>query len=229
GGWNDAVAGHPGSLFQAHHQAFAFYANYADGTPGRAAHLRDETDFMRALSTNELPAVSFIKPYGQDNEHPGYASELQGQQHVADLVNAVKASPYWADTAIIITYDEFGGRWDHVAPPVIDRWGPGTRVPAIIISPYAKKGFVDHTQYETVSILKTIEQRWDLAPLTSRDAAAASLINAFDFPAETPPPGMPTTGAGPAGLPLIGLLAGGGIVLACAGLVLRRRRRASTI
>src|SRR5204863_3377275 len=128
-----------------------------------------------------LPAVSFIKPLGSDNEHPGYANDLQGQQHVADLVNAVKNSPYWADSAIIITYDENGGFWDHVAPPSGDRWGPGTRVPAIIVSPYAKKGFVDHTQYDTTSILKLIESRWGLSPLTSRDAAANNMLNAFDF------------------------------------------------
>jgi len=105
---------------------------------------------------------------------------------VADLVQAVQQSPAWADTAIIITYDENGGFWDHVAPPQGDRWGPGTRVPAIIISPYAKKGFVDHTQYDTTSILKFIETRWGLAPLSARDAAANDLINAFDFAQSAP-------------------------------------------
>jgi len=218
GGWNDAVAGNPNALFQYHHQPFAFFANYADGTPGRAAHLRDEQDFMRALSTNDLPAVSFIKPLGPDNEHPGYAALLQGQQHVADLVHAVQNSPYWADSAIIITYDEPGGRWDHVAPPVIDKWGPGSRVPAIIISPYAKRGFVDHTQYETVSILKFIETRWDLAPLNSRDAGANNLLNAFEFPTV----GMPTTGAGSDPALLLGLLALAGLAL-LGGVALRRR------
>jgi acid phosphatase len=96
-------------------------------------------------------------------------------------VKAVQQSPYWADTAIIITYDENGGFWDHFAPPKGDRWGPGTRVPAIIISPYAKKGYVDHTQYDTSSILKLIETRWGLAPLGPRDAAPNGLTNAFDF------------------------------------------------
>ena len=186
GGWNDAVAGHPDPLFQFNHQPFAYFARYADGTPGRAAHLHDEQDFLSALKANSLPAVAFIKPLGLDNEHPGYATLLRGQQHVADLVKAVQQSPYWADTAIIITYDENGGFWDHVAPPKGDRWGPGTRVPAIIISPYAKKGFVDHTQYDTTSILRLIETRWGLAPLGSRDAAADGLANAFDF-SQTPP------------------------------------------
>ncbi len=98
---------------------------------------------------------------------------------MADLVNKIQNSSAWKDTAIIITYDENGGRWDHVAPPVIDGFGPGTRVPMIIISPYAKRGFVDHTQYETLSILKFIEQRWGLSPLSARDAGATSLTNAF--------------------------------------------------
>src|SRR2546426_893978 len=91
----------------------------------------------------------------------------------------------WKDSVIIITYDEAGGRWDHVPPPRGDRWGPGVRVPAIIISPYAKRRFVDHTTYETTSILKFIETRWQLAPLGSRDAAANNLFNAFDF-SQTP-------------------------------------------
>ena len=138
-----------------------------------------------------------MKPLGPDNEHPGYTDELRGEQYVVDLVNKVKASPYWADTAIIVTYDENGGRYDHVAPPPADRWGPGSRVPAIIISPYAKKGFVDHTQYETVSILKFIEDRWGLAPLAQRDANANNLLNAFDFSQQVAPL-PPNTGSGAA-------------------------------
>ena len=181
GGWNDALAGHPDPLFQYHHQPFAYFARYADGTKAKALHLRDETEFLSALGGRSLPSVSFVKPLGTDNEHPGYTSLLRGQQHVADIVSAVQQSQFWKDTAIIITYDEFGGRWDHVAPPVVDRWGPGTRVPAIIISRFAKRGFVDHTQYDTTSILKTIETRYNLAPLSTRDANANDLLNSFDF------------------------------------------------
>ena len=128
-----------------------------------------------------MPAVSFVKPLGPDNEHPGYAALARGQQHVADLVSRIRASSAWNDTVIIITYDENGGRWDHVAPPVVDRWGPGTRVPTIVISPLAKKGYVDHTQYDTTSILRLIEMRWDLAPLSTRDASAGSLLHALSF------------------------------------------------
>jgi acid phosphatase len=221
GGWNNAIAGHPDPLFQFNHQPFAYFANYADNTPGRTAHLKDEQDFVNALSTNSLPSVSFIKALGPNNEHPGYASEQQSQQHVTDLVNAVKNSLYWADSAIIITYDENGGFWDHVAPPAGDRWGPGTRVPAIIISPLAKKGFVDHTQYDTTSILKTIEIRWDLAPLGARDAAANPLTNAFEVAAASPA-GMPRTGEGIDPAPGLWIIAAASLFCVLVGLALLR-------
>jgi len=181
GGWDNALAGHPDPLFQFHHQPFVYYANYADGTAAKAQHLLDESKFISAAQAGTLPSVSFVKPLGLDDEHPGYANILTGEQHVLQLVNAVKNGPNWKDVAIIITYDENGGSWDHVAPPTGDRWGPGTRVPTIIISPFAKTGFVDHTQYETLSILGFIEKRWGLEALGSRDAAANPLTNAFQF------------------------------------------------
>jgi acid phosphatase len=123
--------------------------------------------------------VSFVKPLGPDNEHPGYASLLRGQEHVAALVRAIMMNRAWDETAIIITYDENGGRWDHVPPPQVDRWGPGVRVPKIVISPFARRRYVDHTYYDTTSILKLIERRWSLPPLGPRDAAANDLSNAF--------------------------------------------------
>jgi phospholipase C len=182
GGWNNAIAGNPDPLFQFHHQPFAYFTNYADGTAAKAAHLQDETNFLADLKAGALPAVSFVKPLGNDNEHPGYSALAAGQQHVADLISAIQNSPEWASTAVIISYDENGGRWDHVAPPgPFDRWGPGTRVPAIIVSPWAKHAFIDHTQYETASILAFIEARWDLQPLGTRDAKANPLTNAFTF------------------------------------------------
>jgi phospholipase C len=181
GGWNDAMAGRPDPLFQFHHQPFTFFRSLADGTEAKRMHLKDEKDFLAAVADGTLPAVSFVKPLGPDNEHPGYSNLLRGQLHVADLVNRIRASRAWDDTVIIITYDENGGRWDHVAPPVVDRWGPGTRVPTIVVSAFAKKATVDHTQYDTTSILKLIEQRFDLQPLGTRDANAGSLLNALEF------------------------------------------------
>ena len=106
---------------------------------------------------------------------------MSGDIHIAELVARIKASPLWASTAIIVTYDENGGFWDHVAPPKGDRWGPGTRIPAIIISPYARKAYVDHTSYDTTSILKFITLRFGLEPLPGVRAAAGDLTTAFEF------------------------------------------------
>ena len=196
GGWDSALARTPTNpvnngvappnppvdpLFQWHHQPLAYYDNYAPWRNGQrnpvsAAHLQDENNFFADLQNNTLPAVSFIKPLGPNNEHPGYADLLTGQQHVADLVNAVKQSAYWGQTLIIVTYDEHGGRWDHVPPPYSNGvWGDGSRVPAIVIGPFAKQGFIDHEQHDTLSILKTIERLYNLAPLTQYDANASSL------------------------------------------------------
>jgi phospholipase C len=181
GGWNDALAGHADPLFQFHHQPFAYFANYADGTAAKAKHLKDETDFIAAARAGTLPAVSFVKPLGAVNEHPGYADLLSGERHVEELLQALRSNPHWRHTAVIITYDENGGFWDHVAPPVIDKWGPGSRVPTLVISPLAKHGYVDHNIYDTSSILALIEHRWGLEPLSTRDAAANDLTGAFDF------------------------------------------------
>ncbi len=147
---------------------------------GSANHLLDEeADFYRMLAAGTLPQVSFIKPNGADNSHPGYASVKRGQDWVASVVNHIQHSPHWSNTVIFICYDEHGGLWDHVVPPVIDRWGPGLRVPFIIISPWSKKGFIDHNQYETVSILAFIEGLYNLSPLNSRDANALPPVAAF--------------------------------------------------
>ena len=190
------------SLFQWHHQPFTFFAKsapfdytgtYADGrNPYATAHLKDEgsqasgTGIYGDIANNTLPQVAFVKFLGPDNEHPGYASLQQGQQHVADLVSAVQANPaLWAHTAIIVTYDEHGGHWDHVTPPARDLWGPGVRVPTLVISPLGKQGNVDHTQYDSSSILKTIEQRFSLPSLTSADAGAKSLAGIFTPDATT--------------------------------------------
>jgi acid phosphatase len=181
GGWNDALAGKPDALFQFHHQPFAYFKQFGDGTDAKKQHLKDEADMLAAIADGTLPAVSFWKPIGAENEHPGYANVSSGDQKVADVLDKLEQSPLWAKSAVIITYDENGGSWDHVSPPKIDSWGPGTRVPTLIVSPLAKKGFVDHTLYDTTSILKLIEERYDLQPLGARDAAANDLTNAFAF------------------------------------------------
>src|SRR5262249_16600595 len=156
------------------------------------------------IKNGNLPAVTFWKPIGEQTEHPGYADLQSGDQKVASLIKQIQAGPNWKDTAIIVTYDENGGLWDHVAPPKVDKWGPGSRIPAIIISPFAKKGFVDHTTYDTTSVLKFIENRFDLKPLTDRDAKATDLLNAFDFNQPTQGQGGATTGQ-PTSAPASGL------------------------
>ena len=181
GGWNDAKAGHASKLFQFHHQIFVYFKKYAEGTDEREKHLKDEIDFEKAIADGTLPPVVFYKPIGTLNEHPGYAEIMAGDAHIDDLLNKIEKSPIWNSSVIIITYDEHGGYWDHVPPPKVDRWGPGLRVPTMIISPFAKKGFVDHTVYDTTSILKLIEQRFYLAPLGTRDRDAGDLTNALQF------------------------------------------------
>ena len=113
------------------------------------------------------------------NEHPGYTDVLSGDQHIADVIAKIQAGPQWQHTVIIVTYDENGGFWDHVAPPAGDRWGPGTRIPALIISPLAKKGYIDSTAYDTTSILKFITRRFNLEPLPGIRANAGDLTHAL--------------------------------------------------
>jgi phospholipase C len=181
GGWADAKAGHALPDFQYHHQPFVYFSRYAEGSAGRREHLKDETEFIAAARAGALPEVSFVKPSGVENEHPGYADVIRGEHHVLELINDVRNGPNWHDTVIIVTYDENGGFWDHVAPPAGDRWGPGSRVPTIVISPFARRHYVDHTAYETVSILALIERRWKLAPLGERDARANPLMGTLDL------------------------------------------------
>ncbi|MEO7580218.1 MAG: acid phosphatase [Massilia sp.] len=167
--------------FQTHHQPFNYFLRFAPGTADRAAHLKDETDMLADIAAGALPQVSFYKPNGRNSEHPGYASVMQGDLHLADIVAKLKASPQWPHMAIIITYDENGGFWDHVAPPAGDRWGPGSRIPAIIVSPFARRGAVDHTMYDTTSILQFLTRRFQLEPLAGVRKQMGDLSNAFDF------------------------------------------------
>jgi acid phosphatase len=167
--------------FVTHHQPFNYFARFAPGTPDRALHLKDYRDLVAGIDKGELPQVAFYKPEGVLNQHPGYADILSGDEHIAALLARIKASPLWATTAIIVTYDENGGFWDHVAPPVGDRWGPGTRIPALIISPFARRGYIDHTQYDTTSIIKFITRRFGLQPLPGARAQMGDLTAAFDF------------------------------------------------
>ena len=165
--------------FQPHHQPFNYYADFDPlRRPGeRAAHLKDYEDLLADIAAGRLPPVVFYKPQGNLNQHPGYAALTDGDAHIADLVEKLKASPQWAHMVIVITYDEFGGAWDHLAPPQGDLLGPGTRIPALIISPFARKSTVDHTPYDTGSIMRLMIRRFGLQSLPGierRDRALAA-------------------------------------------------------
>jgi phospholipase C len=190
----------PNNLFQYHHQPFNYFEAFSTATPAglanRAAHLRDEVELQGLIgdssTTCDLKPVSFVKPFGTENEHPGYASEPHGSDHLVSLLSGIQNSSCAKDTMVIVAYDEFGGQWDHVSPPGMgsagphDIWGPGTRLPTLVISPYLKGDFVvDSTSHDTTSILATIEHRFGLAPLATRDAAVRDLSSVFS--AHTPP------------------------------------------
>ena len=196
GGWNAAIADGrrareekrtviysrgPGALaFQPHHQPFNYFARYAPGTPERAAHLRDGEDFLDDIKRGTLPQVALYKPVGRNNQHPGYTDLAQGDAHIDDVLRRLRASPQWSRMVVIVTYDENGGFWDHVPPPAGDRWGPGTRIPAIIVSPFARRGYIDKTPYDTTSIIKFISRRFALEPLPGVRANAGDLTNALE-------------------------------------------------
>ena len=170
---------------EVHHQPFNYFARFAPGSPDREKHLLDASQLYSAIAAGNLPQVAFYKPESSLNEHPGYADVLAGDAHLAQLVAQLQASRLWLKMAIIVTYDENGGFWDHVAPPTgagwSDRWGPGTRVPLLIISPYAKMSSIDSTPYDTTSILKFISRRFGLEPLPGVRQNVGDLTNAFDF------------------------------------------------
>jgi acid phosphatase len=201
GGWNAAVAdgtqeskakrnviynreaGSP--IFQPHHQPFNYFARFAPGSPDRARHLKDGADFVAAIETGTLPQVSFYKPSGRDSQHPSYTDLLTGDRHIDELLQKLRKSPQWPRMAVIVTYDENGGFWDHAPPPTgsgyADRWGPGTRIPAVVISPFARRGYVDSTPYDTTSILKLITRRFGLEALPGVREKTGDLTGAFTF------------------------------------------------
>ena len=176
GAWNattkaaqtDRKFASPTPNFQFHHQPFNYFANMdpVKNAAYRAEHLKDfDSSFLQDAAAGKLPAVTFYKPQGNLNQHAGYADVASGDAHIADVINKLRQSPQWKHMLIVVTYDENGGFWDHAAPPKADKWGPGTRIPAIIVSPYAKKGYVDNSLYDTSSVLRFITRRWSLPVL----------------------------------------------------------------
>ncbi|AAO59099.1 acid phosphatase [Pseudomonas syringae group genomosp. 3] len=189
--------------FQYHHQPFNYFKQQGPQNPTerkkrlRDGGLGDESSTNRFLADAEagkLPAVTFYKPQGNLNMHAGYADVASGDRHIDRVIKVLRNSPQWDNMVIVVTADENGGWWDHVAPPKGDRFGPGTRVPALVISPFARKSKVDHTVYDTASILRLITRvhglekldglkRRDDAMIGRGQTPMGDLTNALHFPA----------------------------------------------
>ena len=189
--------------FQYHHQPFNYFKQQGPQNPAeRAKRLRDgglgdessTNRFFADAQAGKLPAVSFYKPQGNLNMHAGYADVASGDRHIARALKVLQESPQWKNMVVVVTVDENGGWWDHVAPPKGDRWGPGTRVPAIVVSPFARKGTVDHTVYDTASVLRLVTRvhglekldglkERDDAMIARGQAPMGDLTNALRFPA----------------------------------------------
>lgn len=172
-------------------------ARYVDD-PHLARRIVPIQQYYKDLATGNLPAVSYIASSGSSERAPG--SIGSGQALVRNLITSLATSTAWSTSAFMWTYDDWGGSYDHVLPPAVDRFGYGFRVPALLVSPYAKPGTVEHSTLDFTSILKFVETNWQLRPLAPRDRTAGSIAGAFDFSA---PPRSPILlgNSGNAGLP----------------------------
>jgi phospholipase C len=166
--------GQPGYMFSTYDAI-----DHIRNTPLWAQHVVSDTQFATDALNGNLPAVSWVVT-GNGSEHPN-ASSCFGENWTVTQLNAIMQGPEWASTAVFITWDDFGGFYDHVPPPSVDQYGLGPRVPLLIISPYAKSGYISHTQYEFSSVLRLIEERFNLQALSTRDAGANDMLDSFDF------------------------------------------------
>jgi len=214
------VAGSSVVDYSPHHNPFAYYKSTSNphhlppsttakiGQTDQANHQYDLTDFDTALTKGYLPSVSFLKaPMAQDG-HASYSDPLDEQKFLVKEINAIQRSAYWDSTAIVISYDDSDGWYDHVAPTVAngsndtangdttlctsvttvaggyaDRCGPSQRLPLVVISPYAKTNYVDHTETNQASVLRFVEDNWKTGRIgdASFDATAGSIQSMFSF------------------------------------------------
>lgn len=159
--------------------------------PDYASRIVDLEEFEKDVREGTLPSVAFVMKL-QPSDHPGnniYVSQLA----LAKLINSVIQSEYWPYSAIFLTWDDWGGWFDHVRPPRVDEAGLGFRVPAIAISPYVKRGSISHAQHEHASILRTIEDIFGMPPLAERDSKASNLLEIFDFGMPPRPGDIPSS------------------------------------
>ncbi len=187
---------------------FTYFQNHPQQLKDHVANTRQ---FISDIQNGQLPAVSWIIPGAwfppsypaicrgvMPSEHPPARSDC-GMDYVSYLVNHVMESQSWQSAAIIVTWDDYGGFYDHVPPPQIDAYGEGFRVPTLVISPWAKAGFIDHTQYEFSSMLRLAEDNFQLPTLGHRDSEVNDMMNSFDFnQAPQPPLIEPANFVGPA-------------------------------
>lgn len=161
------------------------YARFVDD-PKLNRHIVPMDQYYKDLESNNLPAVSYIVPSGSSEHPPG--SIAAGEAFVSNLISGLMRSSSWSSSAFMWSYDDWGGWYDHVKPPVVDSFGYGFRAPALLVSAYARQGVVDHTQIDFTSQLKFIEQNWRLPSMAARDKAATGLDSAFDFTKGPRPP-----------------------------------------
>jgi phospholipase C len=166
---------------------YLFMIRHLYNSPSLNEHVAAPEQFLTDAKSGHLPAVSWLLPPQYASGHPP-ASMCEGESWAVSVLNAVMQGPDWNSTAVFITWDDFGGFYDHVAPPQMDQFGLGPRVPLLIISPYAKSGYVSHTVYDHTSVLKFVETRYHVQPLTSRDARANAMLDSFDFSQPPQPP-----------------------------------------
>ncbi|MGH9449623.1 MAG: phospholipase C [Terriglobia bacterium] len=174
---------------------------YGDGIPGGVFdlirhirlsptwpdHVATSAQFITDAQNGQLPAMSWLFPPAGSTEHPP-ESACAGENWTVEQLNVVMQGPAWNSTAVFITWDDFGGFYDHVPPPQLDLFGLGPRVPLLIISPFAKSGYISHTVYEHSSVLKFVETRYQLPALTARDRMASDMLDSFNFNQQPQPP-----------------------------------------
>jgi phospholipase C len=157
-------------------------------SPAWKQHVVPTGQFVRDARAGRLPDVSWISSPTTLSEHPSTGGECVGENWTTRLIDAVMNGPDWRNTAIFLTWDDFGGFYDHVPPPQVDLFGLGFRVPLILLSPYARRGFIDHHTEEFSSVLRFIEEDYSLPSLTERDAHTPDMSSDFDFAAPPRPP-----------------------------------------
>jgi phospholipase C len=163
--------------------AYAAIRRYRENPEKWQRHMFPVDRVLQDIRANELPPVTWITPRFELSEHPEY-NFCHGENWSTKVINAIMQSDMWQDTAIFLTWDDYGGFYDHVPPPQVDGFGFGIRVPMIVLSPYAKDGVVSHELGEFSSVLRFIEDNWGLTKLTKRDRQATPMLSAFDFDQE---------------------------------------------